>query len=166
MALSLKQKLFIDEYLRDGNATRAAERAGYQGDANVLAVTGSRLLRNAKVDEAIQSRLKENAMGPNEVLHRLAEQARAAYTAYFMPNGTVDLGRLIADGKAHLIKGIKETAHGQQIEFYDAQTALVHIGKHHKLFTDQVEQSGEVIVRVEYGNNRNRQSSATPSETD
>jgi phage terminase small subunit len=165
VALSVKQRIFIDEYLRDGNATRAAERAGYQGDANTLAVTGSRLLRNAKVDEAIQIRFKENAMGPNEVLQRMAEQARAAYSAYLMPEGYVDLPRLLADGKGHLIKGIKETAHGRQIEFYDAQTALVHIGKHHKLFTDQVEQSGEVIVRVEYGNNRNGRSSTTASET-
>jgi hypothetical protein len=37
------------------------------------------------------------------------------------------------------------------IEFHDAQTALVTIGKHHKLWTDNVQQSGEIIVKVQYG---------------
>lgn len=75
-------------------------------------------------------------MGPDEVLLRLAEQARAEYSAYLQIDGTVDLARLLQDGKGHLIKGIKETAHGRTIEFYDGQAALVHLGKHHGLFKD------------------------------
>jgi hypothetical protein len=89
-------------------------------------------------------------MSANEVLDRLAEQARAAYSAYLTVDG-VDLQRMVDDGKAHLIKGIKDTQYGRVIEFHDAQTALVTIGKHHKLWTDNVQQSGEIIVKVQYG---------------
>jgi phage terminase small subunit len=148
MALSAKQKAFINEYLSDFNATRAAQRAGYGGDDNTLAVTGSRLLRIDKVAEAIAARMQEKAMGPDEVLRRLAEQARAEYSAYLTPDGAVDFARLIADGKGHLVKGIKDTAQGRNIEFHDAQAALVHIGKHHKLFTEKVEMEHTGSVKI------------------
>lgn len=139
MALTQLQENFVNEYLIDFNATRAAERAGYKGDENTLAVTGYRLLRIDKIAEAISARLQEKSMGPDEVLRRLGEQARAEYSAYIMAQGWVNLPQMIADGNAHLIKGIKETAHGKVIEFHDAQAALVQIGKHHKLFTEKVE---------------------------
>lgn len=49
-----KQARFVAEYLKDSNATQAAIRAGYsKGSAQV---TGSRLLSNAMVAEAIQKR--------------------------------------------------------------------------------------------------------------
>ena len=99
----------------------------------------ARLVANGSISEEIQRRIDERAMSANEVLDRLAEQARAAYSAYLTADG-VDLQRMIADGNAHLVKGIKETQYGRVIEFHDAQSALVHIGKHHKLFTDRVEQ--------------------------
>lgn len=47
-----KQERFVQEYLIDLNASQAAIRAGYGPDSAEL--TGSRLLRNVKVQEAIQ----------------------------------------------------------------------------------------------------------------
>src|SRR5690606_12450797 len=90
-------------------------------------------------------------MSADEVLVRLAEQARSAHGAYLSETGGIDMARLLADGKGHLVKGIKQTAYGRNIEFYDAQAALVHIGKHHKLFTEKVEHEGEVSLKVVYG---------------
>lgn len=52
MALTPKQQRFVDEYLRDLNATQAAIRAGYS--ARSAEVTSSRLLGNPKIREAIQ----------------------------------------------------------------------------------------------------------------
>lgn len=51
-----KQERFVQEYLIDLNATQAAIRAGYGPDS--AEVTGSRLLRNVKVQEAIQQAKK------------------------------------------------------------------------------------------------------------
>lgn len=51
--LSLKQQRFVDAYLIDGNATKAAIAAGY-GEAGA-AVQGVRLLRNVKVMAVLAS---------------------------------------------------------------------------------------------------------------
>lgn len=134
MALSPKQQIFIEAYLETWNATEAARRAGY-ADAGIR-VAGHRMLTNANVAAEIRLRIAERTMGADEALVRLAEQARAAYSAYITAAGTVDVARLVADGKGHLIKAIKETQYARNIEFYDAQAALIQIGKHHKLFVD------------------------------
>lgn len=54
MALTPKQQAFVEAFA--GNATEAARVAGYEGDDATLNVTGSRLLRNAKVRAAIEAR--------------------------------------------------------------------------------------------------------------
>ena len=134
MALSRKQQVFVEEYLRCWNASEAARRAGYS--PKTAYSIGHENLRKPEIAQAIEARVAEKTMSADEVLVRMAEQARAGYAPYLTPDG-VDLERMIADGKAHLIKGFKETAHGQVVEFYDAQTALVQIGKHYGLFTDK-----------------------------
>jgi phage terminase small subunit len=174
VALSAKQKAFINEYLSDFNATRAAERAGYKGDANTLAVTGHDLLRNPKISEVISKRLSEAAMTADEVLNRLADQARSSMSDFvrFNDNGdpVFDLQAASVMGKLHLAKKLKTktrswseptfnmhsgesesrevTETSIEFELYDAQAALVQIGKHHKLFTDkvEVEHSGSVEI--------------------
>lgn len=52
--LTQKQQAFADAF--DGNATDAARKAGYSGNDVTLAVTGSRLLKNAQVRRAIEAR--------------------------------------------------------------------------------------------------------------
>lgn len=142
MALSPKQQLFVEEYLATWNASEAARRAGYS--ELTARSQGQRLLTNVDIQSAIKARLNDKVMSADEVLVRLSEQARGEQGKYISARGAVNLPELIADGKAHLIKGIKETQFGKVIEFYDAQAALVHIGKHHKLFTEQVQHSGNV----------------------
>lgn len=148
--LSGKQKAFVNHYLTDFNATRAAERAGYKGNDNTLAVTGYDLLRNPKIEEVISKRLSAQAMGPDEVLMRLGEQARNEHGKYISASGIVNLPQLIADGKGHLIKGIKETQYGKNVEFYDAQAALVHIGKHHGLFIEGPTGSAKDPIHIKH----------------
>ena len=137
MTLSNKRRVFVEEYLRCWNASEAARRAGYAERS--AHVQGARLLNNDKVKAEIERRLAELKMSTDEVLLRLAEQARAEYSAYINDNGTVDLARMLKDGKAHLIKGTKWDRHGNLVvEFHDAQAALVHIGRHLKLFTENI----------------------------
>jgi phage terminase small subunit len=141
VALTDKRQVFIEEYLATWNATEAARRAGYAFPN----VEGSKLLVIPSIREEIDKRIAEKTMSANEVLVRLSEHARNEHGAYITANGDVDLDGLIRDGKRHLIKGVKETKYGRNIEFYDAQSALVHIGKHHGLFSDKVEHSGTVV---------------------
>jgi phage terminase small subunit len=111
MALSAKHRAFINEYLIDFNATRAAQRAGYGGDENTLAVTGGRLLRIDKISEAIQNRLRERAMAADEVLGRLADHARGSMADFIKLNEKgqpfFDLEAARDAGKLHLVKKLK-----------------------------------------------------------
>lgn len=136
MTLSPKHRMFCEQYLRLWNATDAYQAAYPKASRETARANGSDLLTNTNIAAEIQRRIDERAMSANEVLDRLAEHARNEHGRYITEDGAVNLTQLIADGKAHLIKGIKETQYGRNIEFYDAQAALVHIGKHHKLFQD------------------------------
>lgn len=132
-----KQLAYAEAYLGEArfNKTEAAKMARYKGNRVTLAAIGYENFKKPHIQAYIQKRLQEAAMSADEVLHRLAEQARAEYSRYIQDDGKVDLVSLVADGKAHLIKSIKYDRHGNRvIEFYDAQTALLNIGKHHQLF--------------------------------
>lgn len=144
MGFTKKQRVFIEEYLKCWNATEAALRAGYS-ERTAYSI-GSENLSKPEIKDEIDRRVKEKTMSADEVLTRLAEQARNEQALYIMPGGYVDLPQLIADGKQHLIKGIKDTKYGQVVEFVDSQAALFQIGRHHKLFTDRVEMDAEINV--------------------
>lgn len=154
MALTDKRRMFVETYFLVGwNATEAARRVGYKYPE----VDGARLKNDPEIDAAIKARISEAAMSADEVLHRLAEQARNEFAGYIITNGegtpSVDTQAMIEDGKAHLIKGIKYDKMGNVIiESFDAQAALVHIGRHHKLFTDKmsldVEDAREKLKRL------------------
>lgn len=152
MALSPKHQEFINQYIACYfNATEAYARAYPNATRETARRNGHELLTKTDIAEEIQRRVAEHAMSADEVLIRLGEQARAEQSLYLTAEG-VDLDALLRNGKGHLVKGIKETKYGRDIEFYDAQAALVHIGKHHKLFADSVEHRGETTLRIVYGN--------------
>ena len=53
--LTPKQKAFVSEYLKSGNATEAARKAGYKGSDNILAAIGSQNLRKLNVSRACEA---------------------------------------------------------------------------------------------------------------
>lgn len=143
--LSNKQRVFIEEYLQCWNGTEAARRAGYAQPHS----QGPRLLENVGISEFIKARIADKAMTADEVLLRLAEQARGGIESFLVTSFRGDLERFdLGDDKPlHLIKkaSVTEsefrgiTKRTTTIELYDAQAALVHIGKHHGLFKDVLE---------------------------
>jgi phage terminase small subunit len=66
-----RREKFVAEYVKDGNATKAAVRAGYS--AKSARVTGHRLLTNA----ALQQRLKEAGQQGLETLMEIAESGKS-----------------------------------------------------------------------------------------
>ncbi len=55
------QLRFVEEYLIDLNRTAAYKRAGYKGEGNTAYVNASRLLRNAKVGQAVRDAMDARA---------------------------------------------------------------------------------------------------------
>ncbi len=147
VALNNKRRIFIEEYLRTWNASEAARRAGYAHPGS----QGHRLLKNVEIEAEIQRRLNELKMGADEVLIRLSGMARADISEFINDYGGIDWDKVRAQG--YLIKKIRHNrGKNSEIELHDAQSALQLIGKHHKLFTDRVEHSGEIEHTVKgYG---------------
>lgn len=105
-------------------------------------------MTNVDIQEAIQARIKEMAMGADEVLLRLADQARGTMAdfvslrddGYFI----IDLQKAEATDKLHLVKKIQQirTVKNEEyeeiktsLELYDRHAALVDLAKHHDLLS-------------------------------
>ena len=123
MALTMKQTLFVEAFLRCSNATEAARRAGYSGNDNTLASIASENLRKPKVLEFLKRRLKKESAATNEVLARLSAIARAnlgdVAEALQAKTPAGVMKKLRARGLDHLVKKIKRTQHGIEIELHD-----------------------------------------------
>ena len=133
--LNDKRKLFIAEYLKDLNATQAAKRAGYKHPD----VMGTRLIKVPQIRQAIDDFLRSRIMTSQEILKRLSEQACAEHGKYIDENGDVNLAKLRADDKMHLIKGTKRDRKNNLIvEFHDGQKALALMAKHRGLLSEKI----------------------------
>ncbi|MGA1806733.1 terminase small subunit [Sphingobium sp. WW5] len=86
-----KQQRFVDEYLIDLNATKAAIRAGYS--AKTANEQGARLLANVSVRNAVSEakakRSKETGIDAAWVLSRLAAEAFADLADLYDEDGRV-----------------------------------------------------------------------------
>lgn len=179
MALTPKQKIFADEYLIDLNATRAY-KAAYPSckKDETAAAAGVRLLRNVKVVEYIQERMKERErrieITQDWVLEELRKIASANGTDFaqvvrepvIQNNSYVmdpDTGRVqtrdvvrivpteeLPEEKRMAIAAIKKTKFGINVETYDRVRALELIGRHLGMFKDKVELSGQVDAANPY----------------
>lgn len=135
--LTDKQRAFIEAYLGPAqfNATKAAAAAGYKDPEQA----GWENRQKQEIAEAIRRRLSEAAMTADEVLARLAEQARGSMEDFLDDDGKIDLKRARERGKLHLLKSRSVTKEGERIELYSAFDAQTLIGKHHGLFVDRQE---------------------------
>lgn len=159
MTLSNKHQDFINEYfLENMNGTDAYQKVYPKASRESARREASRLLTNVDVQAEISERLKKKQMSADEVLIRLAEQARADMADFIefkegIKTPFLDLESANNKGLLRLVKKFKYNAAGHpEIELHDAQAALVHIGKAHGLFADRVEHSGEIGLSVQYVN--------------
>lgn len=163
MGFTKKQRVFVEEYLQCWNAAEAARRAGYS-ERTAYSI-GPRLLKKVEVSEAIQKRIAEKAMSADEVLLRLGDMARGDIGEFMDISSmgfNVSLETAKELGLTHLIKKVKqrttitqkkdgdeEENHWIELELHDAQMALVHLGRVHKLFTDKIDiQQNEIKVTL------------------
>lgn len=184
MALTNKQKVFINEYLKCWNATEAARRAKYKGNDETLASVGCENLRKPNIRAVIEERLKDNAMEANEVISRLSDIGRGDISD-FMDISSVgynlDLHKAKEAGLTHLIKKVKQKTTTfiakkesdedrevteLELELYPADSALVNLGRMHELFTDKTKSDGEMKVIIEYADGQDNLTKPAQSATE
>jgi len=148
--LSRKQRAFIDEYVKCWNASEAARNAGYS--AKTAGVIGYENLKKPQISEEIKQRIEQNTMSADEALVKLKEIANASVEDIMDIDDdgklALNLKKAKQRGKLHLIKSIIPTSNGLKVELHDSLKALELIGKHHALFTDNVNTDGEITFRV------------------
>jgi phage terminase small subunit len=139
--VNIKQTIFVNEYLKCFNASEAARRAGYNGKSNVI---GAQLLANLSIREEIERRVSEITMTANEALIRLAEQARVDIGdfAQYWEGDKFNLQKAKEDGRSHLIKKLKPTQYGTELELHDKDFAIDRIIKMLGMVTDRQEITG------------------------
>ena len=143
MTLNRKQSLFVDEYLRDMNATQAAMRAGYSKRSAYS--IGSENLRKPEIAAEIQRRLDEKKMTADEDLVRLSEMARADISEFIKEGGAINWE--VVRKKGYLVKKIRHNAFkNSEIELHDSLHALELIGKAHRLFVERFETDNKLNV--------------------
>lgn len=163
MALSKKQRRFVDEYLIDLNATQAAIRAGYSPKT-----AGSQafdLLKKPEIQAYMAKRQadleKRTEITQDRVLAELAKigfsDIRKAVKwgdgiavkdsesgAVEIVNGIALIGsEQIDEATAASISEVSQTAQGLKIKMHDKRAALVDIGRHLGMFKDKVEVTGK-----------------------
>jgi phage terminase small subunit len=151
MALTAKQRAFVNEYLIDLNATQAAIRAGYS--EKTADQQGHQLLKKTLVAAAIaKAQAKREArteITQDMVMRELArigfadirkavrwgavpdvsEDGEMVYPVELVASEDVD------DDTAAAISEVSLTAQGVKIKFADKLAALEKIGKHLGMFT-------------------------------
>lgn len=147
MALTQKQKLFVEEYLIDLNATQAAIRAGYSPDtANEQ---GSRLLANVsirnEIDKALAKRSRRTGINQDRVLMELARIALLNPAnvvdfneATIREDATIDDLAAVASVKVKRFPTKEGEGIEREIKFYDKNKALDALGRHLGMFQNNV----------------------------
>lgn len=170
MALTDKQRRFVEEYLLDLNATQAAIRAGYS--EKTAQVQGSRLLTNVMVAEAIAKGQSKAArkleIRKERIVEELAKIAfadiRKAVRWGRSPIDTTadnaspnDLGiypvelipsEKIEDDVAAAVSEVSLTQSGIKIKMYDKKGALVDLAKMLGYMVEKHEHSGAINLTV------------------
>lgn len=143
-----KHRLFIDEYFKQNlNGTKAYQTV-YGCTYDAARANAPKLLAIACISEEIEYRLKQSAMSADEVLSRLAEQARGDIGDFLTFSSgvklpVIDLEKAKKEGKLHLIKKLKYGDNNRvDFELHDSQSALVHLSKILGLLADRLEISG------------------------
>ena len=151
MALTKKQKIFVDEYLIDLNATQAAIRAGYSPDT--AGSIGSENLKKpeirARIEKAMAERSKRTGINQDRIIMELAK------IALLNPKGLVNFDEATikedaTDEDVAAVASVKvkrfPTKDGEggerEVKMYDKTKALELLGRHLGMFKDKVEVSG------------------------
>lgn len=157
--LSAKQARFVEEYLIDLSAAKAAIRAGYSPDS--AETNGPRLLRNAQIKLTVaRGRAEQGESAGLSAARVLEEYRRLSFIdlrSFFDAAGnlkpiqewTAEQGAAVASFEvikknAAAGDGVIDTVH--KFKVWDKTRALESLAKHFGLLVDKVEHGGALEI--------------------
>lgn len=162
--ISRKERIFILAYMRTLDATKSAREAGFKATGYYIEQIGRNILGKPYIRAIVDEETKKALLSIPDVSSRLKEQASANISDFFkdefrvLPDGSVVTDKVLdwdkLKEKGYLVKKFVQDDKGKiTLELYDAQAALNLIGKHLKMFQDQldVQDLGDVIVKIVRG---------------
>lgn len=145
-ALTPNEALFVLEYRKDRNATRAY-RTVYGCSQKSAEANGTRLIRKARVTAAIAEleadRAKALIMDGDEALQRISLYGRADIGKVLDPS---DRLAQLPDEARLLIKTVRDTRYGRVIELHDALRASEIMAKAAGRLKEQHEHKHSVSI--------------------
>lgn len=157
MAMTKKQKRFVEEYLIDLNATQAAIRAGYSPDSarDIGCENLTKPNIKAAIDKAEAERSRRTGINQDRVLREIAK------LAFVNPVDVINMDTATIHGEANrddtaCIASVKvktiPTEDGEiterEVKTYNKLNALELLGKHLGMFTDKLKMEGTVPVVI------------------
>jgi phage terminase small subunit len=152
-----KQAIFYGEYIKDENATRAAIAAGFPPAS--AHVAGSRMLKNAKVQAAIEDwksrQVAKLELEADDVLRELKKILKCDVKNLYDPvTGNRIPVHLLDDFTRAAVAGVEDETtestvgevttvrRNQRVKMADKLRAAELLGKYFKLYTDKSEVGG------------------------
>lgn len=160
--LTPKQARFVQEYLVDLNASKAALRAGYS--AKTAPSTGHENLQKpeiqAAISEAQAKRAKRTEITQDRVLQELAKLGFSDIRNIFGPDGELKSPADMDDNVSASVASIEvvlravpgsngEVEKVAKIKSWDKLGALTQLGRHLGMFTDKTETKGTFTFTVD-----------------
>lgn len=156
--MTKKQKLFVDEYLIDLNATQAAIRAGYSPDT-AGSIGGENLKKpeiSAAIAKAMAERSRRTGINQDRILQEIAKLALVNIDDVVdLETGKIKESATKEDLACIQSIKIKPTEFGteREIKFYDKKGSLEMAGKHLGMFKDKLELEADMDlnITIDYG---------------
>lgn len=153
MALTKKQKLFIEEYLIDLNATQAAIRAGYSPKS--AKEIGSENLTKpdiaSRINKAMAERSRRTGVNADRVVRELAKIAFINPTDLIDPE-TATIKPMAAAEDTAAIQSVKvkcfDDGVEREVKVADKLKALELLGRHMGMFTEKMCLAGAIPVII------------------
>ena len=153
--IGAKQQRFVEEYLIDLNATQAAIRAGYS--KNGAGQTAANLLKNTKIQIALQQAMKECSKRTGITIDRVVEEiakiafVNAAEAFEFGPDGVTlrnkdELPPELLPAIAEISETKTENGGTIRLKFHPKSTSLDQLMKHLGGYAPEQHQHSGTIV--------------------
>ena len=163
-----KRELFLQEYVKDFNGTRAYKAVYHSKTDNAAAVEARKLLRNPQLKERLteimNATAERNSLTEDMIINELkciAFSKGSDYTKLIkrtVDNYEIDVAENVptdelTETQKKAISCIENTKYGVKVSTYDKVKALELLGKHIGMFRDKVDISAEdggINISVKY----------------